>query len=153
MRLTRPDSLGLDDSLKVAADSLALGVPVDSTGTRQPLTDSLKVSEPPVVVPPTPEEIKAKEKAEKEAEKARIKAEKQAAREAKWAEEDRKYEERQAAKAQKKLDRERARKLKALKRLEKKAQKERKKLEKYLERERKRQERKNAKTINSKNNG
>ena len=153
MRLTRPDSLGLADSLKVAADSLALGVPVDSTGTRQPLTDSLKVSEPPVVVPPTPEEIKAKEKAEKEAEKARIKAEKQAAREARWAEEDRKHEERQAAKAQKKLDRERARKLKALKRLEKKAQKERKKLEKYLERERKRQERKNAKTINSKNNG
>ena len=161
MHLALPDSLNLADSLMVtdslmmAADTLALAAPADSSGIVLPPMDSLTISEP-LVVPPTPEEIKAKEKAEKEAEKARIKAEqerikaeKQAAREAKWAEEDRKYEERQAAKAQKKLERERAKKLKALQRLEKKAQKERKKLEKYLERERKRQERQRLKEINS----
>ena len=139
------------DSLAQGADSLGLAAALDSTGTASPLapSDSLNVSEPPVVTPLTPEEIKAQEKAAKEAEKARIQAEKQAAREAKWAEADRKYEERQAAKAQKKLERERAKKLKELRRLEKKAQKERKRLEKYLERERRRQAKKQAKAIDT----
>ena len=139
------------DSLAHGADSLGLAAPPDSAGTASPLppSDSLNTGEPPVVTPLTPEELKAQEKAAREAEKARIAAEKQAAREAKWAEADRKYEERQAAKAQKKLERERAKKLKQLRRLEKKAQKERKRLEKYLERERRRQAKKQAKIINT----
>ena len=137
------------DSLAHGADSLGLAAALDSTATASlpAPSDSLNVSEPPVETPLTPEEIKAQEKAAREAEKARIEAEKQAAREAKWAEADRKYQERQAAKAQKKLERERARKLKELRRLEKKAQKERKRLEKYLERERRRQAKKQAKAI------
>ena len=142
--------------LPSSADSLALEAggtaPADSTLTLPPPADSLAVETPPVVeTPPTPAEIKAREKAEREAEKARVKARKQAEREARWAEADRKWEERQAAKAQKKLERERARKLKALRRQEKKAQKERKRLEKYLERERKRLERKRSKTTNTNN--
>ena len=137
------------DSLAHGADSLGLTSPLDSAGTTPPLppSDSLDVSEPPA--PLTPEQIKAQEKAAREAEKERIRAEKQAAREAKWAEADRKYEERQAAKAQKKLERERAKKLKQLRRLEKKAQKERQRLEKYLERERRRQARKQAKAVST----
>ena len=137
------------DSLAAGADSLGIASPLDSAGTASPLapSDSLNVSEPPVVPPLTPEQIKAQEKAAREAEKERIRAEKQAAREAKWAEADRKYAERQAAKAQKKLERERAKKLKQLQRLEKKAQKERKRLEKYLERERRRQAKKQSKDI------
>ena len=135
--------MDLPDSLKTSADSLSLKAPADSAGTVPPPIDSLKTAEPPVVAPLTPKEIKAQEKAAREAEK-------QAAREAKWAEADRKYEERQAAKAQKKLERERARKLKALRKLEKKAQKERKRLEKYLERERRRQQRKLEKTTETK---
>ncbi len=137
------------DSLAAGADSLGIASPLDSAGTASPLapSDSLNVSEPPVVTPLTPEQIKAQEKAAREAEKERIRAEKQAAREAKWAEADRKYAERQAAKAQKKLERERAKKLKQLQRLEKKAQKERKRLEKYLERERRRQAKKQSKDI------
>jgi hypothetical protein len=139
--------LDLPDSLKTVADSLSVTPPADSTGTTPPPADSLNVSQPPAVTPLTPQEIKAQEKAAREAEKARLKAEKQAAREAKWAEKDRRYEERQAAKLQKKLERERARKLKTLRRLEKKAEKERKRLEKYLERERKRMAKKNKEII------
>jgi len=141
--------MDLPDSLKTAVDSLSLSAPADTTGTLP--ADSPGVSEPPVVKPLTPQEIKAQEKAAREAEKARIKAEKQAAREAKWAEKDRLYEERQAAKLQKKLERERARKLKTLRRLEKKAAKERKQLEKYLERERKRLAKKQKKETNIEN--
>jgi hypothetical protein len=139
------------DSLAAGADSLGITSPLDSAGTASPLapSDSLNVSEPPVVTPLTPEQIKAQKKAAREAEKERIRAEKQAAREAKWAEADRKYQERQAAKAQKKLERERAKKLKELRRLEKKAQKERKRLEKYLERERRRQAKKQSKAIST----
>ena len=142
-------NLSPKDSLAAGADSLGIASPLDSAGTASPLapSDSLNVSEPPVVTPLTPEQIKAQEKAAREAEKERIRAEKQAAREAKWAEADRKYAERQAAKAQKKLERERAKKLKQLQRLEKKAQKERKRLEKYLERERRRQAKKQSKDI------
>ena len=139
--------LDLPDSLKTVADSLSVTPPADSTGTTPPPADSLNVSQPPAVTPLTPQELKAQEKAAREAEKARLKAEKQAAREAKWAEKDRRYEERQAAKLQKKLERERARKLKTLRRLEKKAAKERKRLEKYLERERKRMAKKNKEII------
>jgi hypothetical protein len=164
MNLAVADSLGLAE-MGALGDSLAiapaepLSPPADTLGSAAPLppVDTLQPAEEPVVpVPLTPEEIKAQEKAAREAEKARqkaeqerIKAEKQAAREAKWAEEDRKYEEKQAAKAQKKLERERAKKLKVLRRLEKKAAKERKRLEKYLERERRRQEKKQNKKSES----
>jgi len=165
MTLPVPDSLRIaadslkmaTDSLGMAADSLALaGQLADSTGLASPLSpaDSLSATEPSVDVPLTPEELKAQEKARREAEKAakkaereRIKAEKQAAREARWAEEDRIYEEKQAAKAQKKLERQRARKLKQLQRLERKAQKERRILEKYLEKERLRKAKEQSKTI------
>jgi len=117
------------DTPKAVPDSLA-----SAREVHKPAADSLGV--PP---PPTPQELKAMEKARKEAEKKKKKAEKekqkaarQAALEAKWAEQDRKYEEKQQAKAQRKLDRERARKLKLLRKQEKKAQKERALFEKYL---------------------
>ena len=150
------DSLGIAlDSLTALADSLDLTALADSLGLMPALPPVDTLSAAPVVpvdLPPTPEEIKAREKAAREAEKAakqaekeRLVAEKQAAREARWAEEDRIYAEKQARKAQKKLERERARKLKALQKLEKKAQKERKQLEKYLERERQKQARKKEK--------
>jgi len=152
------DSLGLkalSDSLSAPADTLGLTTLADSLGKKPALPPADTLSAAPVVpvdLPPTPEEIKAREKAAREAEKAakqaekdRIAAEKQAAREAKWAEEDRIYAEKQARKAQKKLERERARKLKALQKLEKKARKERKQLEKYLEKERQKQARKQNK--------
>ena len=161
-RMTRETDILADSLMHLSpADSLAASAPLDSAGVTTPPTpsdslqvvsDSLHVAQPPAVTPLTPEELRAKEKADREAEKARIQAEKQAAREARWAEEDRKYEERQAAKAQKKLERERAKKLKALRRLEKKAEKDRKRLEKYLERERRRQARKQGKTLSTDSN-
>ena len=122
----------LSDSLKTPLDSLR--VPLDSL--KAPL-DSLKAPADMLTTAPvvpgkelTPAELRAKEKAEKEAAR-------KAAREAKWAEQDRRYEEKQAAKARRKLEKERARKLKMLKKLEKKAQKERRIFERYLEKERK----------------
>jgi len=146
IRMDKPDSLALRDSLSVLPDSLGIHSPADSTATQplEPKADTLGTPAP--AEPLTPEqqkalekERKAAEKAAREAEKAQRKAERQARLEAKWAEQDRQYEQRQAAKLQKKLERERARKLKALRRLEKKAQKERRLLEKYLEKERRKQ--------------
>ena len=146
IRMDKPDSLALRDSLGVLPDSLGIHSPADSTATQplEPKADTLGTPAP--AEPLTPEqqkalekERKAAEKAAREAEKAQRKAERQARLEAKWAEQDRQYEQRQAAKLQKKLERERARKLKALRRLEKKAQKERRLLEKYLEKERRKQ--------------
>ena len=127
------------DSLKVPLDSLrgaldSLAVAADSLSTA-PADSSLTAPSPQL----TEKEIKAREKAERDAQKEREKQERQAAREAKWAEEDRIYEEKQAAKAQRKLDKERAKKLKLLRKLEKKAQRERLLFERYLERERKRE--------------
>ena len=110
------------DSLKAPVDSLK--APVDSL--KAPADSLAPVAEKAL----TPDELRAKEKAEKEAAR-------KAAREAKWAEEDRRYEEKQAAKARRKLEKERAKKLKMLRKLEKKAQKERRIFERYLERERK----------------
>lgn len=162
------DSLGVAaDSLRAPADSLtvpadSLRMPADSLRAR---TDTLAVASggqtPPEEM--TPEQLKALEKAKKqaekeaerkrkeaekarkEAEKAKRQAEKQAAREAQWAEADRIYEAKQAAKAQRKLEKERARKLKQLKKLERRAQKERARFERYLKREQeKAQKRKNA---------
>ena len=139
------DSLAVRDSL-MRADSLALADSLslaDSIGKALP--DSLKAGADSLSVPhePTPEELKAaekarkaEEKARKAEEKARKKAEKQKALEAKWAEQDRAYEEKQAAKAARKLERERAKKLKMLRRLERKSMKEQRRLEKYIERER-----------------
>ena len=128
------------DSLKVPADSLTVSA-ADSLGTQAPKE-------------PTPEEIKAQQKAEKErikaakaAEKARKKAEKQKALEAKWAEEDRIYAEKQAAKAQRKLEKERARKRKMLERLDRKSRREQRILEKYLEQERAKALKKKTKQI------
>ena len=150
------------DSLAVPADSLA--VPADSVATvldslKSALPDSLSTAPADSlaadVAPhePTPEELKAAEKARKEAlkalkaeEKARKKAEKQKALEAKWEEKDRIYEEKQALKAARKLERERAKKLKMLRRLEKKSQREQKRLERYIARERAKAAKKNKKT-------
>ncbi len=141
------DSLSVPaDSLLAAADSLAANL--DSLKTAVP--DSLKAGADSLSAAaehiPTPEEIKAAEKARKAEEKALKKAEKQKALEAKWAEEDRKYEEKQAAKAARKLERERAKKLKMLRRLEKKSMREQKRLERYIARERARALKKNNKT-------
>ena len=150
------------DSLAVPADSLA--VPADSLATvldslKSALPDSLSTAPADSlaadVTPhePTLEELKAAEKARKEAlkalkaeEKARKKAEKQKALEAKWEEKDRIYEEKQAIKAARKLERERAKKLKMLRRLEKKSQREQKRLERYIARERAKAAKKNKKT-------
>ena len=131
------DSLkALPDSLKAPLDSLkapldSLKAPLDSLkalpDSLQTPSDSLKLSP---VAAETPQQIKAREKAERDAAR-------QAEREARWAEEDRRYEEKQAAKARRKLEKERAKKLKMLRKLEKKAQKERRIFERYLERERK----------------
>ena len=150
------DSLAVpSDSLKVAADSVA--TVLDSLKSSLPdslsaaAADSLAVSATPHE--PTPEELRAAEKARKKAEKAlkaeeraRKKAEKQKALEAKWEEQDRKYEEKQALKAARKLERERAKKLKMLQRLEKKSQREQRRLERYIARERARAAKKNNKT-------
>ncbi len=127
------------DSLKTPLDSLkapldSLKAPVDSL--KAPADSLAPVAEKAL----TPDELRAKEKAEKEAAR-------KAAREAKWAEEDRRYEEKQAAKALRKLEKERARKLKMLRKLEKKAQKERRIFERYLERERKKALKKKNKEI------
>ena len=161
LEFARADSLSriAADSLKVKADSLAvpadslavqadsLSAKADSAGVNLPaVADSLKLQAKDsldVPKPLTAEELKAKEKAEKQrlkeekaAEKARKKAEKEAALKEKWAKEDEIYEQKKAAKAQRKLDKERARKLKALRKLEKRAKKERAKFEKYLQKER-----------------
>ncbi len=151
------------DTLKATADTLLTALP----DTLKSVPDSLQLAAKPVepvVHEPTPEEIKAAEKAAaqaaKEAEKARQKAEKDrlkaekeaekaakaaekaaiqaakdAERQARWEELDRIDAEKRAAKEQKRLEKERARKLKALQKLEKKAQKERERFEKYLQRE------------------
>ena len=137
--LAPPDSLrGALDSLRGPLDSLQ--APLDSLRS---LPDSLSTAPADSLATPAPQlsekEIKAREKAERDAQKERERQERQAAREAKWAEEDRIYEEKQAAKAQRKLDKERAKKLKLLRKLEKKAQRERLIFERYLERERKKE--------------
>ena len=146
------DTLALADSLLIPADSLrgtldSLRGPLDSLraplDSLRSLPDSLSTAPADTLATPAPQlsekEIKAREKAERDAQKERERQERQAAREAKWAEEDRIYEEKQAAKAQRKLDKERAKKLKLLRKLEKKAQRERLIFERYLERERKKE--------------
>ena len=134
-----PDSIKAPlDSLKAPSDSLKM--PLDSLkalpDSLQAGADSLKLAPPAAE---TPQEIKAREKAERDAAR-------QAAREARWAEEDRRYEEKQAAKARRKLEKERAKKLKMLRKLERKAQKERRIFERYLEKERKKALNKKDKT-------
>jgi hypothetical protein len=152
-----------EDTLKAPADTLLQALP----DTLKHVPDSLQLAAKPVepeVHEPTPEEIRAAEKAAaqaaKDAEKARLKAEKDrikaekaaekaakdaekaaiqaakdAERQARWEELNRIDAEKRAAKEQKRLEKERARKLKALQKLEKKAQKERERFEKYLQRE------------------
>ena len=152
-----------EDTLKAPADTLLQALP----DTLKHVPDSLQLAAKPIepeVHEPTPEEIRAAEKAAaqaaKDAEKARLKAEKDrikaekaaekaakdaekaaiqaakdAERQARWEELNRIDAEKRAAKEQKRLEKERARKLKALQKLEKKAQKERERFEKYLQRE------------------
>ena len=138
LAISAPDSLAVPadtlkagaDSLKAGLDSLKASLP-DSLSTAK--ADSLSAAKPHE---PTPEELKAAEKARKAQEKAQKKAEKQKALEAKWAEQDRKYEQKQAAKAQRKLDAQRAKKRKMLERLDQKSRREQKRLERYIARER-----------------
>ena len=152
-----------EDTLKAPADTHLQALP----DTLKHVPDSLQLAAKPIepeVHEPTPEEIRAAEKAAaqaaKDAEKARLKAEKDrikaekaaekaakdaekaaiqaakdAERQARWEELNRIDAEKRAAKEQKRLEKERARKLKALQKLEKKAQKERERFEKYLQRE------------------
>ena len=139
LRVIREREKQAADTLVVPVDTVAAApvdtvsvMPKDSLGTAP--VDTSAVSTAPAdtlaapAAPPTKEELKAQEKAEKE----RLKAEKQAEREARWAEADRIREQKKAAKAQKKLERERQRKLKALRKMEKRAQKEQAQFEKYL---------------------
>ena len=141
----------VDSLMKAPADTLMLA-PVDTTAVQAPADTSVRAPADTVKQEPrqpSPEELKAAEKAREKAERERIKAEKQAekdkiraqkeaAKQARWAELDRRDAEKRAAKEQKRLEKERARKLKALKKLEKKAQKERDQFEKYLKREQER---------------
>ena len=141
----------VDSLMKAPADTLMLA-PVDTTAVQAPADTSVRAPADTVKQEPrqpSPEELKAAEKAREKAERERIKAEKQAekdkiraqkeaAKQARWAELDRRDAEKRAAKEQKRLEKERARKLKALKKLEKKAQKEREQFEKYLKREQER---------------
>ena len=151
------------DTLKNLADTLLTprtDTHKDLPGSLQAVADRVK----PEAQEPTPEEIRAAEKAAiqaakdaekarqkaekerikaekaaakaaKEAEKAAIQAAKDAERQARWEELNRIDAEKRAAKEQKRLEKERARKLKALQKLEKKAQKEKARFEKYLKRE------------------
>ena len=151
------------DTLKNLADTL-MTVPPDAPGSAPDSLQAAPKRVKPEVHEPTPEEIRAAEKAAakaaKEAEQARVKAEKDrikaekaaakeakeaeraamqaakdAERQARWEELNRIDAQKRAAKEQKRLEKERARKLKALRKLEKKAQKEKARFEKYLQRE------------------
>ncbi len=117
------DSVSAPDSGLQPSDTLS--APVDSAAVTP--SDTVAVSDSTNL---SPEELKAKKKAEKE----RIKAEKQAAREAHWAELDRRDAEKAAAKKQKKLEKKRKATLKALQREAARAAKEKKIYEKYLRR-------------------
>ena len=130
------DSLSHSDSLKTAADSLAVA---DSA-----------------LVQMTPEQIKAAEKAAKKAAAEKAKAEKKAAREAvkkakqealeaKWAELDKRDADKAAAKAAKKLEKERKRKRKALEDQAAQQRKDLEALEKYRQKFLKQKARKAAK--------
>lgn len=151
------------DTLSIPQPTDSLSTPSDSISIAQPKDTTTIAAKPNNANPPkplTPEQIKAKEKAEaaarkaaekakKEAEKAKRKAEKEAkakakqeALEAKWAEEDRIYAEKQEAKKQKALEKERARKLKELRKRARKSEKEYNRLMKYVEKYRARLRRK-----------
>lgn len=157
------DSLLVSDSLSVVTDSLSVAVDSLSTSTgmldggplpvKTPLgtpqkdslsqsapvlADSLAVSDSAMVMGPTPEEITAQKKAEKEKLKAEKKAaleakkqKKQEEREAKWAELDKRDADKAAAKEAKRLEKERKRKRKALEDAARQAEKDAAALEKF----------------------
>ena len=141
----RLDSLALADSLAVVSDSIAVQA-IDSLALADSLkvqTDSLALADSVAVKPvPTPEEIKAAEKAAKKAEREKKKAERKAAREAKkkkkqeerearWAELDRRDAEKAAAKEAARLEKERETKRQALREAARQEQKDAETLEKY----------------------
>lgn len=157
------DSLLVSDSLSVVTDSLSVAVDSLSTSTgmldggplpvKTPLgtpqkdslsqsapvlADSLAVSDSAMVMGPTPEEIAAQKKAEKEKLKAEKKAaleatkqKKQEEREARWAELDKRDADKAAAKEAKRLEKERKRKRKALEDAARQAEKDAAALEKF----------------------
>ena len=157
------DSLLVSDSLSVVTDSLSVAVDSLSTSTgmldggplpvKTPLgtpqkdslsqsapvlADSLAVSDSAMVMGPTPEEIAAQKKAEKEKLKAEKKAaleakkqKKQEEREAKWAELDKRDADKAAAKEAKRLEKERKRKRKALEDAARQAEKDAAAFEKF----------------------
>jgi hypothetical protein len=133
----RLDSLALADSLanvpvETKLDSLATRPVADSLAISNPVSDSLAVSDTHNVADslasaalPTPEEMRAAEKAAAKAEKEKLKAERKAAKEAKkkakmealeakWAEADKRDAEKAAEKTAKNLEKEREKKRKAL---------------------------------------
>lgn len=148
--LAMADSLMMADSLAVGLDSLAVGLDSlaisDSLAVKDSLAvtdslavkDSLSVRDSVVVKVPTPEEIKAAEKAEKK----RIRDEKKAAleekrrlrqeaKEARWAELDKRDAEKAAAKEEKRKEKERERKRKALEKAAREAEKDNEALDRY----------------------
>lgn len=138
------DSLAVKDSLAAGLDSLATADSLvtsmkDSLAVAVPeLSDSLAVKDSAVVKQPTPEELAALRKAEKERLKAEKKAvleekrkKKQEAREAHWAELDKRDADKAAKKAAKKLEKERKRKRKALEDAARQAEKDARALEKF----------------------
>ena len=142
--LALSDSLVLADSLSAGLDSLAAGLDSlalsDSLALKDSLavTDSLSVADSVVVKVPTPEEIKAAEKAEKERVRAEKKAAseekrrlKQEAKEARWAELDKRDAEKAAAKEEKRKEKERKRKRKALEKAAREAEKDKAALDRY----------------------
>ena len=122
------------DSLAQGADSLSVN-PADSLSANSGSAPDGKVHVP------TPEELKAMKKAERE----RKRAEKQAALEAKWAEKDRIDAEKAAAKAEKAKAKKRKRTLKFLQKQKKQEEKEAAMLERYKQRYLEKLQRKNKK--------
>lgn len=171
------DSLLVSDSLSVVTDSLSVAVDSLSTSTgmldggplpvKTPLgspqkdslsqsapvlADSLAVSDSAMVMGPTPEEIAAQKKAEKEKLKAEKKAaleakkqKKQEEREARWAELDKRDADKAAAKEAKRLEKERKRKRKALEDAARQAEKDAAALEKFRLKYEKRKAKEDAK--------
>ena len=132
------DTLAVLDSLArdaVAADSLAVKTPRDTTALATPDEDPLAVA----TVDPKQkrqEELEQKRKLRQAARDAKI-----AEREKRWAELDKRDSLKAVAKQQKLLEKERAKKLRQLQAIRKQEQKDMKKLEKYIEKYRKQYER------------
>lgn len=134
------------DSLSTASqpDTLSSGKPVIPGGTGEiSRRDSTTVA-PPEVKEPTPEEIKAAEKAAAKAEKERLRREKEAEREAKWARLDSLDKAKAAAKEQKRRDKIRRRNEKILRKEAKRLEREERLYQKYLARYQRKKEKEEA---------